>query len=120
MRDYAVAISDLNEAISIDPNSQYSPFRARADTKIRLNDNLGAIDDLNQAISLDPYKSVNYFNRGLAKERLDDYRASLSDYTASINLDSTKALTYFNRGKLRNRSGLGKDGACLDFSKAGA
>ena len=59
-----------------------------------------------------------YFCRAISKEKLEDFRGALSDYTNEIEIDPKASAPYFNRGivKLTLKD---KDGACLDWSKAG-
>ena len=65
------------------------------------------------------WRNLAYYGlRAEAKEALQDYTGAKADYTKIIELDPKSGLAYKSRGlvKLKLKD---KNGACLDFSKAG-
>ena len=90
------------------------------DGKFKINDYYGAINDYNTAIELNPEDHGAYTSRGSAKEELHDYRGAISDYAKAIEINPKGdgfSILYFTKGKAELI--IGKENACLDFSKAG-
>ena len=112
-REYDVAISELNEAIKLDPNLAEA-FAYRAMSYIYSNNNL-AVADANTAIRLNPNLAVAYLARGITYRNKDDFNSAIVDYTQAIKLDPNYAIAYSYRGDgYRNRGDY--DRAIEDYS----
>lgn len=90
MNDFRGAISDYNQAISINPeNGLFYSFRAAA--KISLKDYFGAVNDSNVAIKQDPQDAYAYEYRGLAKIHLGKINEGCLDLSRAGELGSRTA-----------------------------
>jgi tetratricopeptide (TPR) repeat protein len=97
--EYQGALTDLNQAISLDP--QYvSAYAFRGVTRIRLNDIAGATTDLNKAITLDPKSALAYTMRGALRSNLKDFEGALADANRAISLDPKFSLAYYLRSNI--------------------
>jgi tetratricopeptide (TPR) repeat protein len=98
-REYEKALTDLNEAIRLDPERP-AYFSNRGMVYDRLGEYDRAIGDYDQALRRDPTDSLTYNHRGLAyRAKKDDDRA-ISDYGQAIRLDAQLSDAYFNRGNV--------------------
>lgn len=83
----AGALSDLNNAIKLDPKFARA-YPNRGNVKLSRGDLDGAIADYDRAIDLDPKLAVADFNRGRAYDKKGDASKAIADYTCAIELDS--------------------------------
>jgi tetratricopeptide (TPR) repeat protein len=125
LKDYRGAIQDYSKSIVLNPKNSIAYYN-RGNAKSSLKDYRGAIQDCSKAIELMPnnndgYKDMKcsaYIVKGESEIYLKNYRGAIDAFTNAINLGYQDYSAYFNRGiakfNLRN-----KDGACLDWSKAG-
>src|SRR3954451_10133302 len=95
-REFDRAMTDLNEAIKIDPTYACS-FSNRGRVFAFKGDLEKAVADYNQAIKLDPKFAVAYNNRGDALMRRGDIDKAIADFTQAIKLDPLNAHAYGNR-----------------------
>jgi tetratricopeptide (TPR) repeat protein len=130
-KDYRGAISDINKTIELQPND-IQAYEIRAIAKKNLQDYRGAIVDYTKAIQLheSEYNELGIFNttnfdiarrynnRAICKEELKDYRGAIADYNKAIDNQPDDYSYYINRGLIKDLTG-DKNGACLDWSKAG-
>jgi tetratricopeptide (TPR) repeat protein len=133
--DYTGAIKDLNSALFIDTsktnyikkdvlfsssNLTAEIYLYRGEAKNRLGDYRGAIIDLSKAIQYNDHfvNGSAFFELGYAKSYLKDYQGALLNYNKAIQLDSYYDVAYYNRALIKLNLN-DKEGACLDFSKAG-
>jgi Tfp pilus assembly protein PilF len=100
-QEYQEALTDLNQAISLDPN-HVSAYAFRGLARTQLNDLAGAAVDLNKAVSLDPKSALAYAVRGFLKLFQNDLQGGLADVNRSISLDPKFSLAYFLRATLLN------------------
>ena len=113
---YDKAITDLDEAIRLNPESIYAYF-TRGRAKSDLGDHEGAISDYNKAIQLNPEDFIAYYNRGNAKSNLGDHKGAIEDYDKAIQLNPKYVAAYNNRGAVKGNLG-DHEGAISDYNKA--
>src|SRR5262249_31722958 len=102
-RDFDRAISDLNEAIRLNPNDARA-FNVRGRAYGSKRDYDRSIADFNEAIRLDHANSfrANSFNgRGVAYREKGDYDRAITDFNEAIRLDPQLAAAFCNRGKAK-------------------
>ena len=91
------AVSDLNEAIRLNPN--YAPaYMFRGMIKRSLDRPEEAISDLNEAVRLKPNSADPYTVRGMIKNSLDRPEEAISDLNEAIRLNPNYADAYMIRG----------------------
>src|SRR5579872_6730502 len=95
--EYDQAITDLDEAIRLDPD-QSTAFLNRGSAWLRKLDFDRAIADYSEAIWLDPNAARAYFNRAIARGRKNEIDLAIADYFEAIRLDPTDAKALINRG----------------------
>jgi tetratricopeptide (TPR) repeat protein len=84
--DYEKALTDLNQAIRIDPKSA-AAYCDRADLEQHfLGRPQNALTDYGRAISLAPNFQRAYFNRGICFLERHDYTHAIADLTRSIQI----------------------------------
>ncbi len=104
--DYAEAILDYSETISIDTNC-VDAYYGRALSKSFAGDTSGAIEDYGSAILLDNHYLNAYINRALINVELMNNEQTLSDYSNVLGIEETNvdglygmACTYFKMDSL--------------------
>jgi tetratricopeptide (TPR) repeat protein len=118
LNDYQGALTDYNQAITLNP--KYSEaYISRAFLKsYKLNDYQGALTDYNQGISLNPKNADNYYNRGVTKESLNDFQGALADYNESLAIaPSTSDERFLNRANLKYNKLNDYQGALADLNQ---
>jgi tetratricopeptide (TPR) repeat protein len=118
------AMQDFNIAIKMQPKCLIAIYN-RGLLKHELGDYRGAISDLTYGIDLEAINvmceiplSHLYNQRGMAEGMLNNLKNAFNDFNIAIRLDPLHELAYYNRGIVRFKLG-DKEGACLDWSKAG-
>ena len=98
-KDYEKALSDMNEAIRLQPQeSQYYVIRAQVNYNL---DNLnGALDDYSYAIDFDHHNTIAYYNRGILRAEINDVNRAIEDFTAVLKLKPADYRTLYNRAIL--------------------
>jgi serine/threonine protein kinase len=103
--DYKGAITDLDQAIKINPNQTINvddetlnAYFLRGLAKIQLKDYQGAIADIDQGMKIDPNNTNAYNLRGIIKLELKDYYSAIADFSQAIKRDSKNINAYGNRG----------------------
>ncbi len=98
-KDYEKALSDMNEAIRLQPQeSQYYVIRAQVNYNL---DNLnGALDDYSYAIDFDHHNTIAYYNRGILRAEINDVNRAIEDFTAVLKLSPADYRTLYNRAIL--------------------
>jgi len=88
--------------------------------KYKIGDYVGAIQEFNKEIILNPNNANFFMNRATMKAKLSDFRRANQDLDKAIELKPDFKEAYYNRGlnKLIINDN-DKEGACLDWSKAG-
>ena len=130
---YQEAIKDYTTILTICPSDYHDEYKRNQNSvfrdayslrgmlkKLYFQDYIGAIEDYSKAIELG---EDDYADRASCKSYLEDYRGAIQDYSKAIELkphayNPDKSMWYNNRGLAKFRIG-DKDGACLDWSKAG-
>ncbi|MCQ2068414.1 MAG: tetratricopeptide repeat protein [Bacteroidaceae bacterium] len=131
LQDFTNAESDLDLAVSVDPENWAVWFcrgqitarsievkRAEQETDLGEPGYQFVIRDLTRAIELEPSFAYAYYNRGTFYAMTNDMHAALVDFDKAIELDETLAEAWYNRGLvlvLLNRM----DDAFRDLSRAG-
>jgi tetratricopeptide (TPR) repeat protein len=110
------AISDLDQAIRLDPKSAKA-YIDRAYSYNLKRDYDRAIADFDQGIRLDPNVAVAYNNRGNSYAGKGDYERAISDYDEAIRLDPKYTQAYNNRGNTYSEK-RDYDRAIADYSEA--
>lgn len=94
LQKFELALIDLNDAVSIEPNYGYR-YSSRAYVKERMDDLQGAIADYEKAVKLDPEDAIAYNNLGMIQEKLGHRKLANQFYKRSnilSGLDENKAL----------------------------
>lgn len=138
-RDYAAAMADLNQSISIDSTNiaalflratvsqkQVETGRLRSGTDVptvtaleqqRL-DYATIVSDFSRILALDSEVAIVYYNRACIYAQMKNFAAALADYNRAIELNDVLAEAYYNRGLLHIENGNYADGF-VDLGKAG-
>ena len=96
---YDEALTDFNQAISIDPN--YAQAYANRGLVYRQTGKLDlALADYNKALSIDPAYSTAYLGRGMVYRAQGNALAALKDFNKAIAIRPDNAQAYYNRGLL--------------------
>ncbi len=93
------AITDYNEAITIDPNYAWA-YAGRAETYRWLEQYDEAIADFNKAINLEPKFVWAIAHRGEMYRKLEKNEEALADFNKAIELDPNLAWVIASRGEL--------------------
>lgn len=86
MGDDIGALKYLNEAVKVDPKSNFA-WSNRGYYNSKVGDNKLAIFDLTKAIELTPDDKVSYLNRGYTYIGMGDYATALKDIDKALELD---------------------------------
>ena len=95
--NYDEATKDLNEAITLNPNSSDAYFH-RGVIKYVLKNYDAALIDLNKAIKIEPSYADCYKERGRVKRELNKLDDAIADFDKAIELGVEGYDTYFYRG----------------------
>jgi Tfp pilus assembly protein PilF len=118
-KDFDKAISDLTEAIRLDPNS-FVAYAERGWAYFVHSDYDKAISDYNDVIRLDPNNTSAYDTRGTAYEIRGNLDKAISDFTEEIRINQTvsgRAHAYHKRGFAYGKRG-DLDKAISDYNEA--
>jgi lipoprotein NlpI len=110
------AISDYNQAISLDPK-YVSAYNNRGNAYKNKGNYDRAIADYSEAIRLNPDYVLAYKNRGNAYNEKGDNDRAIADYNEAIRLDPAYTQAYNRRGMAYRDKG-DYDRAIADFSEA--
>jgi len=94
------ALSDLSEAIRLDPKSP--ALRSRATLYLSLGRFEPALLDFNQVIANDDSDSIAFLDRGVTNDKIGNIESAISDYGRSIAL-APSAIAYVDRGGAYSR-----------------
>ena len=116
IHQYPRAITDLDEAIQLQPKSA-EPYNYRGRAKAFMGDDAGAMADLDKAIQLDPNYAAAYANRGLANEAEARHEKAIVDLDQALKMDGEQSEALLYRGIAKRY--LGRfDGALEDLNHA--
>ncbi len=124
--DFDGAISDLNKAIALNPNSAaaygirgYAKYHTKGGglTYHEGGDLDGAIADFDKELSLEPNHLSGYLNRSAAKDDKGDFDGAIADCDKCIALSPDFPNAYYNRGNAKGDKGE-FDEAIADYDKA--
>jgi tetratricopeptide (TPR) repeat protein len=114
--NYDRAISDLNEALKLDP--EYSGARVNLGIALgRQGNRESAIESFDRAIALNPKRANAYYNRAIAYAAGGKEDHAIRDFDEAIRLRPRDAEAVFHRGIAHERSG-DLDRAIADYSAA--
>jgi tetratricopeptide (TPR) repeat protein len=94
-KDPDAAVSEMTEAIRLDPRSP--ALRSRATLYLSMGRLDQALVDFNQAIANNGSDAIAYLDRGVAKEKLGRLQDAIRDYSRSFELSPSIAVQV-NRG----------------------
>jgi len=115
--DYDLALTDLTEAININPNLTGAYLnRANIYTYQRVDFNR-AFSDIEQALRIDPNNVWAYNLRGEAYMERGDYDRAISDFNQAMRIDPGSSQSYINRGRAYQHK-QDYDRAIADFNQA--
>ncbi|MDY6901656.1 MAG: tetratricopeptide repeat-containing serine protease family protein, partial [Cyanobacteriota bacterium] len=115
-KNYQGAISDLNQAINLNPKYA-DAYYLRGISYSNAGNPQKALPDVNQALKINPNHGEAYRLRGYLRSREKNYQEAISDYTQAIRINPNDAASWRRRGFAR---GDLKDypGAINDLTKA--
>lgn len=116
LREDALAIQDLSEAIRLKPTAWAYAQRGTVHNRMRHADE--AVADLSESIRLDPTKAIIFNNRGFAWQRKQEWDKAIADYDEALRLDPLLASTYNNRGEAWHYGRKDYDKALADYGEA--
>jgi tetratricopeptide (TPR) repeat protein len=115
--DYDKAITDLGDAIRLDPGSARRRYEERAELYFKTGDCERAVQDYTEVIKREPQHAQAYNVRGWCQHLLRRHERAVADATKAIEFDGAKADYYHTRGEAHRA--LGDHGkAIADFAKA--
>jgi tetratricopeptide (TPR) repeat protein len=114
--DLTGALSDVNEAIKIDPDNT-AAYSLRGLVRILQTKEKGGLADINKAIKLAPNDSTLYLARGTIRNDYLRDDKGIEDVNKSIKLNPNKSDSYAVRGSIRTEMGDIR-GGMSDFDKA--
>ena len=137
-RDYAEALADLNQAISLDTTympayylrsvvrlkqfemQQYKQHDAKSENRNMQSqmDYVLIFEDLNRAIELEENLAYLYYNRGCVRARMGQKNEAVADFNEAIRLSPSLGEAYYNRALLTIDSEM-RNQAFSDLGKAG-
>lgn len=111
--DYAGALSDMNEAVKLEPKST-TVYINRALVKYYMDDLRGAMADYDYVLMLDPANTMTYYNRGLLRMQVGDRNRAIDDFSAVLLREPDNYFALYNRAILYDMLGL-YDKAIADY-----
>lgn len=111
--NYRQAISDLSEAIRIDPDF-IEAYENRGVARYYSGDFTGAIEDFDKALELNPYDFETYGRRGWAKFSIRDFKSAVADFDKALLGVKDEAKYYQIRGQTKHQL-RDFNGAIADF-----
>ncbi|MGD1857783.1 MAG: hypothetical protein ACFB2W_26405 [Leptolyngbyaceae cyanobacterium] len=97
MRNYAGAVDDFTQVISIRPSA--AAYNCRGVAWAEMRNPADALQDFGQAIRLDSRFFAARCNRGAIRLDVRDYGGALSDLEAAAEISSDSAIPYFYLGQ---------------------
>lgn len=131
LQDYAKAMTDVEQALKLDPNSA-SAYHIRSAVRRQMGDEEGAQEDLRKATLLGYRQQLEYADRILqqnpnstqvlpmraeARYQIQDYQGALEDYNRFLTLKKDNSWVYVRRGQTRYEL-KDYEGAIADANKA--
>jgi uncharacterized caspase-like protein/tetratricopeptide (TPR) repeat protein len=111
-----LALSNFDDAIKLNPNSDYA-YAKRGECYRSLGNLSQAFTDLNEAIRKNPKNDFAYLSRGAAYQDSGENDLAFKDLNESIRLKNDNVWAYHNRGNLYVRIKNCRQ-ALIDLSKA--
>jgi tetratricopeptide (TPR) repeat protein len=118
-QEFEKSLTDLNQAILINPKFSQAYYNRAVLKYEKNNDIQGALADFNQAILINPRNFEAYINRGLLKyEKINDTQGALADFNQAIFINPRNFEAYINRGLLKYEKINDIQGALADYNQA--
>ena len=95
--DYAAALADFNQALSLNPNDADSLIN-RGATYRRMGDYDRALADYQEALRINPSHSDAWNSLGTLYLNREDYQRAITNYNEAIRLNARRADYWTNRG----------------------
>jgi tetratricopeptide (TPR) repeat protein len=114
--DFVQAISDLNEAIRLNPDDAQA-YILRGNVRDDALDFKGALTDYDEAIRLDPTSGAPLDDRAILWRRKREIDKALADLDRAVGFNFADAKTYCDRGLIWYEKGS-VDRAMADFTQA--
>lgn len=109
------ALSDLNEAIRLDPSADAYCHRGTIRQLMKEYDK--AVADFGESIRLNPTNPYTFHNRALTWDAMGRFKEAISDYNETLRMDENLVGAYYNRGNTwTHMNQLGR--AVDDFDRA--
>jgi tetratricopeptide (TPR) repeat protein len=115
-KDYRGGISDLTEAIRLNPNYAQAYFD-RGLMFSFLEEYRAGIRDLTESIRLEPRHAEAYFGRGMSYTQLGAHKKAIPDFAEAIRLKPNYTDAYYARGVSLRLLGFYRE-SIADFTKA--
>ena len=116
-KEFDLALSDLNEAIRINPRDDRA-WTMRGGLFLARGEAQRAINDFNEAIRLNPNDYYAVFQRGFAYHSIEEADKAFEDYSRSIALNEKYITAHLNRGIILYTRRGEFDAAIADFGAA--
>jgi tetratricopeptide (TPR) repeat protein len=84
---YAEALSDINQAMSLDTDTRVSYLMARAEFSNQLGQFEKALADCEEIMTSSRDQAIVYYQRGVARFGLKNYTDAITDFTRAIQLE---------------------------------
>ncbi|MCP4367117.1 MAG: tetratricopeptide repeat protein [Deltaproteobacteria bacterium] len=113
---YNKAISELNNAINLNPNNA-DAYINRGKTHAKQGEHNKAILDYSRAIDINPNSDEAYINRGRSQASNGEHNKAISDYSKAIETNPNNVEANIERGKIYTSQGKHSK-AISDYSNA--
>jgi tetratricopeptide (TPR) repeat protein len=101
MFHFDYALSDVEQAISLNEDEVAPLYYHRGRVKRALGENIEAMRDFNRAIIINRNLRDAYMERGVLRKEFSDYSGAVDDYSRALQMNRQDAEAYFQRGLAR-------------------
>jgi lipoprotein NlpI len=98
--DFDGAISDYNQALTLDPNDAVASYR-RGLARQSKGDWADAASDYSQVLTINPENADAFSNRGFVKQAQGDLDGALADYAQALMINPKIPKAYYNEGLIK-------------------
>ena len=95
LKNYQLAIADLNHALDLEPNA--AAYTTRGQAYAELQNYPSAIADYDRAIQADPDYLLAHLSRGIAYHLTGDYARAIPNFDRVIDLNPQHRAAYYSR-----------------------
>lgn len=107
----------FNDVVEKNPDQPHG-WAARANVKMKMNDNLAAVEDFKKAIALDIREVEAYNNCGACLYNLNRSEEAVGYFDRAIEMNPAYAMAYYNRGRALERTGGRNQQVIADYTQA--